>query len=395
MKSRITFVFGTIFFLSLVAIFLMKQPSSQSPNGLALEDIKIGKPVSFENVTIFPIISKTYRGKDRFITLDQGLKEGLVEVVEAKEVEGGSNNRVNEVYVTNRSDHSLYLMPGEIIVGGDQDRMIASETIIKPSKDPTAVQVFCVEQGRWGSQQTSAQVYQVVAENQNFSNQSTTQQNRNNTSEPNPPENPTSDASAKKGKFHSSVGIVTRSVWLAGQVNNNQSKVWDKVSQKNRENFSQSATQTFKNNYVKSDSQNRLQPMIDHFQKKIAETENVVGVVVAVNGVPHSMDAFESTPLFKKLWPKLLKSYALEAVSINRPSEKEGPCSVADANKFVRELMLAKSEKVTKGSGTNVSTRKTENVYCVSACVEDEFSGEGFAGLSIHASGYAAKHFEK
>jgi hypothetical protein len=36
-------------------------------------------------------------------------------------------------------------------------------------------------------------------------------------------------------------------------------------------------------------------------------------LVVAVNGKVESLDVFQSTPQFRNLWPKLLKSYALDA----------------------------------------------------------------------------------
>ena len=43
--------------------------------------------------------------------------------------------------------------------------------------------------------------------------------------------------------------------------------------------------------------------------------------IVAVNGRFEQIDVFESTPLFNKLWPKLLKSYALDAANTNGDSQ--------------------------------------------------------------------------
>src|SRR5215471_16445239 len=42
----------------------------------------IGEPVVFRNLTIFPVSSKMPRVDDRFITLDEGLKDGTVEIFE-------------------------------------------------------------------------------------------------------------------------------------------------------------------------------------------------------------------------------------------------------------------------------------------------------------------------
>ena len=53
--------------------------------------------------------------------------------------------------VLNTSNKPLYLMPGEVIYGGQQDRTIAKETIIPPGKKAVYLDVFCVEQGRWAN----------------------------------------------------------------------------------------------------------------------------------------------------------------------------------------------------------------------------------------------------
>src|SRR5262245_20669233 len=49
-----------------------RQQAADTPDG----DYLIGAPVSHENLTIFPISSKTPKHVDRFITLDEGLAAG-------------------------------------------------------------------------------------------------------------------------------------------------------------------------------------------------------------------------------------------------------------------------------------------------------------------------------
>src|SRR4029077_11273513 len=66
---------------------------------------------------------------------------------------------VNRLMVVNRSDKPLYLMPGEVIVGGSQDRTVAQSAIIAANSEPIAIDVYCVEHGRWGGrslEETSA-----------------------------------------------------------------------------------------------------------------------------------------------------------------------------------------------------------------------------------------------
>ena len=138
-------------------------------------DLVIGEPIAFQNLTVFPVSSKSPRMEDRFITLDEGLASGKVEIVEKgapsqtdpSETSGSAaadnqdpfaepgqqaagGNDVNELIVVNRSERPLYLMPGEIIVGGDQDRTIGRELVVAADGKPVALDVYCVEHGRWG-----------------------------------------------------------------------------------------------------------------------------------------------------------------------------------------------------------------------------------------------------
>ena len=55
---------------------------------------------------------------------------------------------VNTLMVINTSDKPLYLMPGEVIYGGKQNRTIGEELVIQPSDKPTPIDAYCVEQGR-------------------------------------------------------------------------------------------------------------------------------------------------------------------------------------------------------------------------------------------------------
>jgi len=63
--------------------------------------------------------------------------------------------------------------------------------------------------------------------------------------------------------------------------------------------------------------------------------QNAVGVVVAVNGEVVWADLFASTQLLQKYWPKLVRSYATEAV-VTRAKSAEA--STRQAQKFLDDL---------------------------------------------------------
>ena len=61
--------------------------------------------------------------------------------------------------------------------------------------------------------------------------------------------------------------------------------------------------------------------------------EHVVGVIVAYGGEVAWSDIFASSQLFDAYWPKLLRSYAVEALT--RPAARE-KVSLVDARDFLR-----------------------------------------------------------
>src|SRR5262249_11105660 len=78
-----------------------------------------------------------------FLTLDEGLKEGLVMISEQEQ------ERVGALLIENKSNRPLYLQEGERLSGGKQDRTIISSLVIPPNSGKTTVPTFCVEHNRW------------------------------------------------------------------------------------------------------------------------------------------------------------------------------------------------------------------------------------------------------
>jgi hypothetical protein len=110
----------------------------------------------------------------------------------------------------------------------------------------------------------------------------------------------------------------------------------------------------------------------------------VVGVVVAINGKVESYDVFESTPLFKKLWPKLLKSAALDAANQADAKTKTEPCSREIAQQFVKDVLDVPVERSETKGGVTVMTRSSDRMMSFSA---GESGGVG--GAAVHAGAAA------
>lgn len=128
--------------------------------------LTVGNPIHQGNLTIFPVFGGPAAEASRFLTLDEGLSQGVVKVGELGALRGtgrmmrpqpdGSRPapapeqaRVNELAIQNLSDRPLILLAGEIVTGGRQDRVVGRDRIVPPHSEPLPLDVFCVEPGRW------------------------------------------------------------------------------------------------------------------------------------------------------------------------------------------------------------------------------------------------------
>ena len=55
---------------------------------------------------------------------------------------------VNSLTVQNKSQDTVFIMSGDVVQGGRQDRVIAMDMVVPP-RTITDIPVFCVEQNRW------------------------------------------------------------------------------------------------------------------------------------------------------------------------------------------------------------------------------------------------------
>src|SRR5437879_7695028 len=127
------------------------------------------EPVRYENLSIFPVVSARAYDTSWFLTLDEGLASGEVQVREqgsdgmARSRDGvvrpadSNGASVNQLVLINRSKRPLLLLAGELVSGGKQDRIIGKDRLVPVGSKPLPLDVFCVEHGRWtGSSQFAA-----------------------------------------------------------------------------------------------------------------------------------------------------------------------------------------------------------------------------------------------
>jgi hypothetical protein len=379
-----------------------QQTVSQAAAG---DDLIVGEPIRCENLTVFPVSSRVARDDDSYITLDEGLRARTVEVLEvgatsSRTSRGGSAQRsgssmprqsresmgsVNRVSVINRSGKFLYLMPGEIIMGGKQDRAIGNETIVESGEKPVEIEVYCVEHGRWSGREEG----EGLAMLQSVAESSGEQLDR-----------PTAQRLAKEargGKFVASAGSLNSAARRVVQEGKGQGEVWSEVGMANRKSSVQTSTDAFTANYADESLRKHLRAHLDRLQGPVAQERQAVGVIVAINGKVAAADVFQSTPLFLKLWPKLLKSYAFDAATAARQASAKRVCSRDDARAFLKKALEADVKKEADGhGGLVVSHRETHDVVSFSAkkrsmhkMAAPEAKASAGLGGAVHASAYA------
>jgi hypothetical protein len=319
MKARLTAAFALAagFCLLLAAVSWTPTPAEAGQPPLAT-GYRVLEPITQGNLTIFPVVAASTHDTREFLTLDEGLRSGQVEVTEAGRVRplvrrGGTQYRptsdqVNNLVLVNNSDQPLILLAGEIVTGGKQDRVVGKDRIIPAHSDPVDLGVFCVEPGRWVAR------------------------------------------SGGGSKFDAqSAPMAQPSVRKRAMSDKDQQQVWAEVA-KSRQGMASkvpaaagdlastsSYAQVVDNEEVKRQVDSVAVPLERSYQGLIRElrSRNAVGVVAAVNGEIVWADLFASPQLLEKYWPKLVRSYAAEALTTR--SERGRP-TVAAAQAFLDDL---------------------------------------------------------
>jgi hypothetical protein len=343
---------GSRFFLvalcacALIAGVLMGVPTSTSVGLAKGPPARAGwsvlSPVSYKNLTIFPVRASDAAASADYITLDEGTKSGTVVITEKGAIASGrgaanrqasynDNASVNELALVNKSGKKLLLLAGEVIVGGKQDRIVQEDRIIPPVSIPVALNVFCVEHGRW----TPRTVSHTAGGGGSAAGRRVESPMEAADEPPSPP------------KFSSLGAVAHPKLRGAAQDKKVQSEVWKEVSANNQKLGTANSTDTYQEVYANKEVGAQMDDYIRTLEKEVLQP-GVVGVVIARNGQLIWADIFAGQKLFAGYWPKLLKSYVVDALGDNT-SEKRP--TTAEAARYL------------EGRDGTVSTTTQEGVY--------------------------------
>jgi hypothetical protein len=317
-------------------------PIEQSHGGY-----RILAPIESGGLLLFPVVQSGKMPGSLFLTLDEGIKSGQVEVTEAGKVRGlvrprppvrsnpngqslpfripepeyNRGDQVNTLVLVNNSDKPLLLLAGEIVTGGKQDRVIAKDRIVPAGNDPIDLGVFCIEPGRWtedtatfrGSAKAPAQSMMVQPTVRAKATVEKDQQEVWNSVHG-------TIAAALAAPTPASPGIA-----VAGP-----QPVFSDLNSLGTTSYARAMQSTAVSEKV-DDAAAPVMKSRERVLEKLRE-EHAVGVVVAVHGEIVWADIFSDTDLLARYWTKLVRSYAAESLL---GAETHAASTVADAQRFL------------------------------------------------------------
>jgi hypothetical protein len=339
-SHKLIWIPGLVILAALAAVILWTFNSS--PRVLAEPELasgpdsasgwRVAEPITYETLTVFPVLSSQEAYTADFETLDAALASGEAIVAEQGDSMRRSRNgvesnptissgpQVNQLVLVNRGKKPLLLLAGEVVSGGKQDRIIGKDRIIPVGAKPLPLDVFCVEHSRWtGGGDTFAAAKTMV--------------------------HPTVREQAAVDQDQSKVWAAVRGDTAAARAQSSMSSSVELTApqissqQLSRVMASAAPTEGYRNIYQSA----AVGPSVENFALEVERRfnratsglkgEHVVGVIVAFGGEVAWSDIFASSQLFEAYWPKLLRSYAVEALT--RPAARE-KVSFEDARDFLR-----------------------------------------------------------
>lgn len=272
-------------------------------------------PIQVDSLTLTPIVATgpTDPTGDQLLVLDEAMAARQVTI---KEISDGT---VNSLTFVNKAPQPVFLLAGEVIIGGKQDRIIGRNTVI-PANTTQEVPVYCVEHGRW------------TVETKQFA----------------------SARALAHGRLRAQASYAA------------QQDVWNEVAAKNVARKTVTPSDTYRR-VAQQQSDGTLATMekqVDAALARIpaADRGRMVGYAVALNGSLATVDVFGSPVLFKKLETKLVRSYLTEAVDLRARPNIEPP-TTADVKAFMADADKA-TENPSYGTGAaDTMVKRGERAY--------------------------------
>lgn len=313
-----------------------EQVAAQRGAVVAARDSKVSGPITHGNLSVYLIHGPDRLRGGRVLPLQTALAQGLATVHAAG------------LSIDNRADVPIFVQAGDVVKGGTQDRTIPYDQLVPPGAIRQPLQVFCVEAGR---------------------------------------------SSPRAGEVSTSFEVASqqlpgRRLNLAARQYRSQAEVWEGVRALQAD-LARSVGASVQSPL----SQTSLQLTLEHPQVERAvggyvdalfgaagPDDDVIGVVVAINGRVQSAEVYASSALFRDLWPKLLRANAVAALAERpRAGDVTAP-SVEQVRQFLADAEAGTDCRQDRINGTVVLRQEAAGTLLFDTCDPTR------ANLVIHRS---------
>jgi hypothetical protein len=269
-----------------------------------LQGIELGPLASFHNLTMLPLLppaGRAFPAEPEWLTLDDAGDQ-----LRITELDGSAS--VPELMLENRGDRPVLLLDGEELIGAKQNRVL-NLTILAPPHQKIVVPVSCVEAGRW----------RHVSEEFRTS-----------------PRLQFARGRARK------LETVSASMRSTGDRLSDQGEVWRDIAEKQVVLRCESPTSAM------ADVYQHHAAGVDEYVSALPAGAGQVGALFVLDGEVVGLDLFDHPVILSKLLPKLVRSYALDALesrfAVDRPAAAGAPSTeglVKHASAFLAETAAA------------------------------------------------------
>lgn len=290
--------------------------------------VRVGEPFHRHNLTVFPILDEKAPAVADYLPFGMAQKTGMIRVTEISE--GGS---VPQLAVQTLSDTAVLLLDGEELIGARQNRIV-NLTILAAAKTTVIIPVSCVERGRWSYR------------SRDFSESPRTMYPR---------------ARAQK------MMDVSSSLKMRGMRDADQGAVWDDVDLRASELRSHSATGAM------GDIYDQHHTSVEDYLHEIVWLDGQVGAAFAIDGFVVGLDVFDSQNIAREYLPKVIRSYALDAIA------QRAPRATRAASKAVRKPLEVEVVELLD----QVSAAEFESFPAVSLGTDVRIDSRDLAGAAL------------
>ena len=302
----------------------------------ALQHVTFGSLSEFNRLGVLPLMALEDRAAG-YATLDEAMARGWMKITEVTEA-----GHVPELKVENSGDTAVLIVDGEELIGAKQNRIV-NLTMLIPAQNAMVIPVSCVESGRW--RHTSRE----------FASSPRVQY-----------------AEGRAAKMQN----VTASLRSNSSRRSNQGEVWNLIAEKSSRLDAPSPTSAMSSMYEVHEGS------IDEFVKAFTPGERQVGAVFFINGRVAGLELFDAASTWRAISPKLVRSYAIDA--IDRPRTEVATPSPESAKAFCTALASsAGSSFPATGMGDDV---RLTGVQVMGAALVAEGRAMHVSGFPLHAA---------